>query len=308
MGILKREPAGTIASAEELMAVAHAMEAEAARRYRDFARRMRAQGETRVAELFAFLAEIEDKHAHKVDKRAREILGRAPDPARIRWELPENFDDNETRSYLLTRYRALAIAVRNEERAFAFYSYLAAGAEDDELRKLAESFAIEELEHAALLRHERRRAWREEGRHLPSAVTRHPESLNALLVEAAAMEGAAAHHHAALGAALKAAGDTATARLFEDAAADEQGCAEQMQTRLGTTVPAEPVDAPPTTVMGGLRILEFALERYGDIAERATDEAVMHEAQTLAERALARLARVQGSIDNSLLSAAQGQI
>lgn len=308
MRILKHEPAGKVASAEELMAIAHAMEEEAARRYRDFAQHMRDQGETAVADLFSFLAQVEDKHAGQVDAHARTIIGKAPDPAHIRWDLPDYFDDNGSRSYLLTPYRALAIAVRNEERAFAFYSYLAAGAEDEEVRKLAESFAKEELEHAALLRRERRRAWREEDRsRIPQPAERQPSSLNALLREAGAMEAAAAHHHAALAESLRRAGDSETARLFEEAAADERDCAGSTESRLGIAVPAASMDGPPRTIFEGLQILEFVFERYNSIVERATDEAVMQEAQLLAERALSRLARVHGSVDSRLLKAAQGR-
>ena len=36
------------------------------------------------------------------------VIGKAVDPTKIRWELPENFDEEEARSLLLTPYRALA--------------------------------------------------------------------------------------------------------------------------------------------------------------------------------------------------------
>jgi len=117
-----------VTSAEELLAIAHVLEKEAAARYRELAERMRLRGEERLAGLFAFLGRIEEKHADQVDRRSEAILGKVPDPAIVRWELPENFDEEEARSAMLTPYRALAIAVRNEERAFAFYSYVAASA------------------------------------------------------------------------------------------------------------------------------------------------------------------------------------
>ena len=202
MGLLKKEPAGRIASAEELMAVAHALEREAAGRYRDLSHRMRLRGEEDLAELFAFLSRIEEKHADQVDERTRAIVGKPPDPARVRWELPEQFDEEGGRSYLLTPYRALAIAVRNEERAFAFYSYLAAGAEDDRIRRLAEEFAKDELDHAALLRRERRKAWRREGPVDPFVEPLEvPGSLPEFRAQAAGMERAMAQGHGALAAA-----------------------------------------------------------------------------------------------------------
>lgn len=164
MVILRREPPARIELADELLAVAYAMELEAGQRYRVLCDHMRQQGEAQLATIFDFLARIEDKHAQEIDARARAVIGTAVDPTRVRWELPENFDEEETRSYLLTPYRALAIAVRNEERAFAFFTYLAANTEDDDVRKLAEESAKDELDHAALLRRERRKAWRSRDR------------------------------------------------------------------------------------------------------------------------------------------------
>jgi len=306
MGILKSEPAGKVASAEELMAIAHGMEREAASRYRDLAERMRIQGEENLTRLFAFLAGIEDKHANQVDARAREITGKAPDPATVRWDLPENFENARAPAYLLTPYRALAVAVRNEERAFAFFAYLAAGAEDERVRRLAEEFAKEELEHAALLRRERRKAWRREGARGPfaSAGLERPQSLGALRAQAAAMERAAADGHAALAGSLRAGGDAAMAHLFEEAAADERTCAESLEAQVAERRADVRLETVPGSVRDGLRILEFAFERYSDIVERAEDEEVMHEAQALSERALRRLAGVAGAIDNRLIEAA----
>jgi rubrerythrin len=56
------------------------------------------------------------------------------------------------------------MAVRNEERAFAFWSYVAAHAEQREIKRAAETMARQELEHAAKLRKERRRAYHKEKR------------------------------------------------------------------------------------------------------------------------------------------------
>ena len=79
--------------------------------------------------MFGELAEMEEAHRRggAAPRRAAARAGRwTPPPAR--WRVPTNFDEEEARSPRLTPYRALAIAVRNEERAFAFYSYVAAEA------------------------------------------------------------------------------------------------------------------------------------------------------------------------------------
>ena len=56
------------------------------------------------------------------------------------------------------------MAVRNEERAFAFWSYVAAHAEVAEVRQAAETMAHEELGHVSILRRERRNAFHAERR------------------------------------------------------------------------------------------------------------------------------------------------
>ncbi len=309
MGILKKEPPGRVASVEELMAIAHAIEREAARHYRELSQRMRARGEESIAALLASLEDMEDDGADRIDARARAITGKAPDLAAIRWELPEKFDEEASKSYLLTPYRVLAIAVRNEERAFAFYSYVAAGADDERVRRFAEELAKDELSHAKLLRRERRKAWRREGRNGATGPPRlkRPESVDMLRQQAAAMERAAAEDHRSLAAALRGRGDTESAALFDEAAADEENCAASIEARpAGGRVAVQPARAAPT-VWDGLQSLEFAFERYSNVAESADNEEIMLEAQSLAERALRRLARVQGSLGNALPQAGQGR-
>ena len=53
------------------------------------------------------------------------------------WPIPDTFDaspDEIAQSKLLTPYRALASAVRHEERAFAFWTYVAAHADKTEVK------------------------------------------------------------------------------------------------------------------------------------------------------------------------------
>jgi len=228
----------------------------------------------------------------------------------MRWELPENFDEEEARSHLLTPYRALAIAVRNEERAFAFFTYLAANAENEDVRRLAEQSAKDELDHAAVLRRERRKAWRNHGR---QEMRDRPEteklaSVAELLVRAATLECAAAAEHRALALTLAAKGDHVAARLFEQAAADERSAADEAAARVGPAAvffDAPHPAGPAHTIRDGLRILEDTFERYAHIAEQSTDEGLLTEAQKLSERALRRLTYTKGSIDNTLTQATE---
>lgn len=288
-----------VASADELMAMAHAMEKEAARRYRELAARMRLRDDPDLARLFEFLASIEEKHAVQVAERAADRLGARIEPTRIAWEVPENFDEEEGSSRLLTRYRALAVAVRNEERAFAFFSYVAAAASDARIRELAEELAKDELAHAGLLRRERRLAWRDaHGLRAPAAEL--PETMAELWRLVAETEWRAARHHRALAAKL-ASGAAAAALL--SAAEEEAARARDAAGRVGIQLDEAPETEEPT-IDDALRLLELAFERYADIAERTRDETVLRHAQLLEDAALRRLALVRGSLGNALFEGA----
>jgi len=164
--LLMSEPAGTVESLDEVFALANAMEVEAANRYSELAEDMRRQNKGGLAEVFAQLAAAEREHVDSVTRWSQSRRGKAPDPALVRWKSPETFDAETAKdigtSRLATPYRALAMAVRNEERAFAFWSYVAAYCKDSEIKQAAEAMAREELGHVSTLRKERRRAYHKE--------------------------------------------------------------------------------------------------------------------------------------------------
>ena len=173
MSLLKSEPAGPVKSLEELFAIAAAMEQEAAERYADIAERMRREGDPALAEVFERLAADERGHLDNVFEWSRRTKGREPDPAWIRWEMSETFDDEGVATAhprLLGVYRSLSMAVRNEERAFAFWSYVSAHAEVTEVRQAAETMAHEELGHVSILRRERRNAFHAERKSSDSSI------------------------------------------------------------------------------------------------------------------------------------------
>ena len=294
MATLKTMPP-LLGSADELLAMSHALEKEAASRYRDLAARMRLRQEQKLAGLFEFLASIEEKHAAHSAARALEAMGTPGDPARISWEVPENVDEEEGSSRVLTPYRALAIAVRNEERAFAFYSYVAAQAREKLMRELAEELAKDELEHAFLLRRERRKAYPAKGRAEASQLPGSAEELYALGAET---EWQAAAYHRALDEILSIRDKEPS--TFGVVASDEESCARDLASRIGLQLGDS---RPPheAEIEQGMRLLEEVFDRYVDIAERSKDEKVVQAAQMLAERAVRRLSLVHGSQANSLL-------
>lgn len=277
-----------VASADELLAVAQALEREAAARYRALSARMARQGDSSMAAQFAVLAGMEDRHASDIAERGQALLGHAPALPSAGWDLPPTYDEEEARGAMLGAYQALAFAVRNEERAFVFYTYVAAEAEDPEVRALAEQLARDELQHAALLRHHRRRAFHAE-RPVAAEI---PQSVDALRRLAQRWDRQAAAAHAALAKALDEVGETEDAAIFRRLAAQE---AETAAGAVGDVIPKL------RSAADGLRLLEEAFDRCASIGEKSNDERVVAEAQRLAGERIARLALAGGARSNALL-------
>jgi rubrerythrin len=279
-----------IGSVEDLLSVAEALEREAAARYRALSVRMARQGDAQMAAQFETLVGMEELHLEHVADRARLLIGRAPATLPVKWDLPPSYDEDEARGATLSAYQALAFAVRNEERAFAFYTYVAAEAENPGVRALAEDLARDELEHASILRRQRRRAFHFQ-RPEPIEI---PESVDALLESARRWDGEAASAHAELAKALDEAGESDDAEIFRRLAAEEEKGA------AGTTGAALP---RLRSAADGLRLMEDGFDRFALIGERSTDEGVVAEAQRLAREMIARLALAGGARSNTLLEA-----
>lgn len=296
MSLLKAEPAEIIASLPELVAVARAMEEEAVARYRALAARMREIGAEAVRRVFEDLAEEEEGHVGAVTRWSNERVGREPDPADIRWRgWSETFDEEDLgRSRLVTPYSALSVAVRNEERAFAFWSYVSAHAERAEVRAGAERMALEELGHLRVLRAARRRAFHEARGTSPRRRERlRSDSPAAFAEDAARLEAALAALHGAGADALRP-GDAEGAAVLAELAAQEAAEAGRLAAGApsGGETPPTP-EARAALLDQALERLEQALELYFEAAERSADEAVVAEAQRLAEGAVRRLARLR---------------
>jgi len=164
MSRLETEPFTAIKSLDELFAVAAAMEREAIDGYADLARRMHRENRPKLAEVFERLVAEETLHLGNVGHWSKRLTGREPDASALSREPDPAFDDEGAGTVapeLLSAYRAFSMAVRNEERAFAFWTYVAAQSPTKELREAAEQMAREELDHVARLRRERRRAFHE---------------------------------------------------------------------------------------------------------------------------------------------------
>jgi rubrerythrin len=270
-----------------MFALASAMEQEAAKRYGELADEMRRQNKGDLAEVFTRLAVAEREHVDSVTRWSQSRRGKAPDPALVRWEAPQTLNhDTVTEvktSRLMTPYRALAMAVRNEERAFAFWSYLAAYAEDPEIKKAAEAMAREELGHVSILRKERRRAYHKEHDLTPRGE-RHElaeaenQRQRQSQVDARTLELRLAAQLADMERRLTDPSAKRTRELL-----DETMVMSTQAAGFGS-FPARLEQADSQT------IAEALVDGYLNGAESAGDAARLEELQALAERAIVRLA------------------
>jgi rubrerythrin len=285
--LLKAEPAGTLLSIDELFALASAMEQEAATKYAELAGEMQCQKKFDLAAVFTELAAAEREHVDGVTRWSQSRRGKAPDPSLVRWEGPETFDAEtatEIRtSRLMTPYRALSMAVRNEERAFAFWSYVAAFSEDCEIRTVAEAMAREELGHVSILRKERRRAYHRE-RDATPADQGHKvggstgQRQRPSHVDARTLELRLAAQLADIERRLADASAKRVHELFEETMAMSRAAAS-----FGS-FPARLEQADSQTVA------EALADAYLSGAEGAGDPARLETLQSLAGRAISRLA------------------
>lgn len=301
MARLSTEPATRVKTLAELVGIAHTVETEAIRCYARLADAMRSRGEPETAEAFEAMAREEDAHVAAVEGWARGLGQPVAADDSFRWRLPVDLAaswDEVSGSALLTPYRAYAIAADNEQRAFAFYVYLAASADDAAIAREAEALAREELRHAALLRTWRRAAWRRErdpatGRMPEHAPIDSPEHL-ALVVEAAEADAAACHR--LLGARLRAAGDPGSAALLEQLA-DEAAAGTSAAVPEHCDAEACTATQPAALLLAAQRPLERLCEVLETALLEAPDERVQSLAQDALSRAVARIARLGRRIE-----------
>lgn len=152
----ERQPAKAapeIRSVEELMAHAHAIEAEAEERYRDLAAQMELHNNPEVAALFRKLARYEGQHASEIESRAAGMSLPALEPWDYKWagaEAPELIDPLSMH-YLISPQMVLSQALEAERRAFEFFDRLARAAGDEAIAEMARRLAGEEREHMRMI-------------------------------------------------------------------------------------------------------------------------------------------------------------
>ena len=282
MSLLKAEPFAAVESMNELLAIAYAMEHEAIAGYSELAERMRRENEPEFATVFDRLVGEESQHLENVVHWSERITGKQPELSNIRWELAEIFDDEGAGTIapeLQSAYRAFSMAVRNEERAFVFWTYVAARAPSEELRDAAEQMAREELGHVATLRRERRRAFHERR----AASSAREQGWNLASLELLLSDQ--------LGAAATSATERDAPQLRE--------LARQARNRADSVARAPLGDspllrsAPAESAIRMAPLCELLLDCYLDFGDRLPDEMERNRAQELAAGAVHCLSAIR---------------
>ena len=282
--LLTAVPPGPVQSLAELYAIAFDFAQKAIQRYGALAARGD-EGFAPLRRVFEALVTRERDRAEDLSTACRAACGKRPDGGDLRWApldlVPAAELAEVGNSGLSTTYTAWALAVRQRQRAFVFWTYVVALAEDAAVRRAAEGLAREALDDGNLLRRERRLAWRTERRAAADAAakagaTEQPES--AALLESL---------------------------LLRDMMTWAQGL-DPAQRRQLLTLGAAPLPEPLPPVDGNrtddgvadideikrrvLRRAEQLSNIYLDDADRAADQSSMELAQKLAAHAIMRLA------------------
>ena len=300
MARLGKEPPIRVDTLAELVGIAHEIETEAIRCYSRLAAAMRRRSEPATAEAFEAMAREEDAHVAAVEGWARGLGEPIPTEGRFRWRLSADLADSWEQvegSALLTPYRAYAIAVENEERAFAFYAYVAASADDRKIAHEAEALAREELKHAALLRTWRRAAWRREreaaGKVPAPAPAETAEELAHLI---ATSEAEVAACHRLLGERLRRLDDDVSAALLDSLAAEATArAAAPVPGSCGTDECT--ADEPLALLLAAQRPLERLCTTLETALQTASDERMQTVAQEALSGAVSRIARLGRRIE-----------
>ena len=270
---LTSEPSAPVRSMDDLMAIAFAMEKESVDRYADLAARMRAAGREDLAVVFDQLVKEETGHMDTIIAWSQQVLHSAPTV--VEYTPAEVFDDDGAAFIspeLLNAYHSFAIAVRNEERAFAFWAYVSANAPNTEVREAAERLAREELEHAKTLRRERRKAFFHRRR---KEAAMPPDFHDPAALELEVCKALEVH-------------SAANGQPYRDLANEARLLSGQLAANPLPTV--TPAGAPPRSLEA---LCEWLADYYIDAGEQLHSDTERDRAQGFATAAIRRLALVR---------------
>ena len=283
--LLTAVPPVPVASLGELYAIAYDQAQKATLQYGALATQTDGRF-PRVRPVFEVLAAREGERCDSLSAACLAACGERPDTSDLRWAPIDLVVAAEIadigNSSLSTPYTAWALATRHRQRAFVFWTYVIALAEDSLVRRTAEGFAREALSDGNLWRCERRLAWRVERKAAAHETAASEESASAALLESLLLKDIIAWSQA-----------LTPAQRGHVLAID----AARLPPHL--LLPADDGSVDPAS--GDIRqIMRRALRRaeqlsniYLDDADGAHDQGSMEFAQKLAAQSIARLAALR---------------
>lgn len=184
--LLTAVPPVPVASLSELYAIAFDQARKATQRYGALATRPD-ERLMPVRAVFAVLSARERERCDSLSAACLAASGKRPDESDLRWAPIDLVAATEIaeigNSSLATPYTAWALATRHRQRAFVFWTYVIALAEDPQVRLTAENLAREALSDGNRWRRERRLAWRAERSKAAEQMAASDESASAALLE-----------------------------------------------------------------------------------------------------------------------------
>lgn len=280
--LLTAVPPAPVASLSELFAIAFDQARKATQRYGALATQ---PGERLmpVRPVFAVLSARERDRCDSLSAACLAACSKRPDESDLRWAPIDLVAATEIaeigNSSLATPYTAWALAARHRQRAFVFWTYVIALAENPQVRLTAENLAREALSDGNRWRRERRLAWRAERTMAAEEMAASDEPASAALLESL---------------------------LLRDIIAWSQGLTPAQRDQLQALDPArlppnfltpsdesgfEPAPGDIETIKRrALRRAEQLSNIYLDEADSADDQSSMELAQKLAAGSIMRLA------------------
>jgi rubrerythrin len=278
-------------SLENLAQIATSLEHSAAATYCRLAAEMGKLHNPEAVQVFERLVDIQQGYEDEtrawaislaIDLPSNEVLDDDTDVDRAERRAAQNL--------LLTPWQALNMAVENEQAAFEYFSGLAASAEQEDVRGQAEMIASRKLEHVALLRLERKRAWRTDARARLDALVGRDVPKTLVEFEVSSLQLLSALRALYLGLAEQSdhLGDDRAATLLRGLAADIPGTHDdEVDLSLATDVADNPDIA--ATLRACLRETEAAFDAYMGVAARAAAEDIVDAAHGHAAECVVRL-------------------
>jgi len=139
-------------SLPEFLALSIALERETEERYLELADMMEAHLNLDTANVFRDMARFSKMHGDEITERAKHVQLPKLKSWTYRWRPPAHeVGDDEGIHYLMTPWHALQYARENEFRGMDFYRKAAENSLDEEVRRLGNEFAAEEMEHVEAL-------------------------------------------------------------------------------------------------------------------------------------------------------------